>query len=234
MLVTAWSSSSSSSRRACLSPPRWASSASPSTSSIPSCRSTGRSVRSPGSTAPTCCWSRSRCSCSWRDHPAGRHRPADVQRGGAVALLAAGRADARQHRLLRDLRRHFGLQCGLAATIGTVALPEVKRRGYNERLFLGTLAAGGIGILIPPSINLIIYGLLTDTSVPELYLAGFIPGAVLAGLFMLTTIIACLYRPEWGGERMMAPGRSAAHRSDRAAADLHRVVGDLRRCGHTD
>ena len=98
-----------------------------------------------------------------------------------------------------------GSSVATAATIGTVALPEVKRRGYNERLFLGTLAAGGtLGILIPPSINLIIYGLLTDTSVPELYLAGFIPGAVLAGLFMLTTIIACLYRPEWGGERMIS------------------------------
>ncbi len=93
-----------------------------------------------------------------------------------------------------------GSSVATAATIGTVALPEVEKRGYNERLFLGTIAAGGtLGILIPPSINLIIYGLLTDTSVPELYLAGFIPGMVLAGLFMLTVIIACMYRREWGG-----------------------------------
>lgn len=75
-----------------------------------------------------------------------------------------------------------GSSVATAATIGTVALPEVEKRGYNERLFLGTVAAGGtLGILIPPSINLIIYGLLTDTSVPELYLAGFIPGVMLAG-----------------------------------------------------
>jgi tripartite ATP-independent transporter DctM subunit len=93
-----------------------------------------------------------------------------------------------------------GSSVATAATIGTVALPEVERRQYNERLFLGTIAAGGtLGILIPPSINLIIYGLLTDTSVPELYIAGFIPGLVLAGLFMVTIVIACLIRPAWGG-----------------------------------
>jgi C4-dicarboxylate transporter DctM subunit len=94
-----------------------------------------------------------------------------------------------------------GSSVATAATIGTVALPEVEKHGYNERLFLGTIAAGGtLGILIPPSINLIIYGLLTDTSVPELYLAGFIPGLALAGLFMLTVIVACMYRKSWGGE----------------------------------
>ncbi|MBO6947302.1 MAG: TRAP transporter large permease subunit [Rhodospirillales bacterium] len=94
-----------------------------------------------------------------------------------------------------------GSSVATAATIGTVALPEVEKRGYNERLFLGTIAAGGtLGILIPPSINLIIYGLLTDTSVPELYLAGFLPGLMLAGLFMLTVIIACLFRPKWDGD----------------------------------
>ncbi|MCB1740131.1 MAG: TRAP transporter large permease, partial [Gammaproteobacteria bacterium] len=54
-------------------------------------------------------------------------------------------------------------------------------------------------ILIPPSINLIIYGLLTDTSVPKLYLAGFIPGLILALLFMLTVIVAVMIRRPWGG-----------------------------------
>ncbi|MEM9147590.1 MAG: TRAP transporter large permease [Pseudomonadota bacterium] len=96
-----------------------------------------------------------------------------------------------------------GSSVATAATIGTVALPQIERRGYNERLFLGTIAAGGtLGILIPPSINLILYGLLTDTSVPELYLAGFLPGLMLAGLFMVTVILACLARPAWGGERV--------------------------------
>ncbi len=93
-----------------------------------------------------------------------------------------------------------GSSVATAATIGTVALPESDRYKYNERLFVGTLAAGGtLGILVPPSINLIIYGLLTDTSVPQLYLAGFVPGLLLSSLFMATIIIACLYRPKWGG-----------------------------------
>ena len=94
-----------------------------------------------------------------------------------------------------------GSSVATAATVGTVAYPEIARRGYNEPLFLGTLAAGGtLGILIPPSINLIIYGLLTDTSVPQLYLAGFIPGLILAILFMVTVLIAVTFRKEWGGE----------------------------------
>ena len=91
-----------------------------------------------------------------------------------------------------------GSSVATAATVGTVAYPEIERRGYNEPLFLGTLAAGGtLGILIPPSISLIIYGLLTDTSVPQLYLAGFIPGVILASFFMITVIIAVMYRPKW-------------------------------------
>ncbi len=93
-----------------------------------------------------------------------------------------------------------GSSVATAATVGTVAIPQIESRRYNEPLFLGTLAAGGtLGILIPPSINLILYGLLTDTSVPELYLAGIIPGAILASLFMLMIIVACLYRRAWGG-----------------------------------
>ena len=94
-----------------------------------------------------------------------------------------------------------GSSVATAATVGTVAVPEMEKHRYNERLFLGSLAAGGtLGILIPPSINLIIYGLITDTSVPELYLAGIIPGLMLAVLFMLIIIIACLLRRDWGGQ----------------------------------
>lgn len=95
-----------------------------------------------------------------------------------------------------------GSSIATAATVGTVAMPQARKEGYNEPLFMGTLAAGGtLGILIPPSINMIVYGLLTNTSVPKLYLAGFLPGIMLAGLFMLTVLIACLIRPEWGGTK---------------------------------
>ncbi|WPZ32476.1 TRAP transporter large permease [Thalassobaculum sp. OXR-137] len=96
-----------------------------------------------------------------------------------------------------------GSSVATAATVGTVALPEVEKRGYNERLFLGTLAAGGtLGILIPPSINLIVYGLLTDTSVPELYLAGFLPGLILALLFMVAVVIFCTVWPRLDGDKV--------------------------------
>jgi len=102
-----------------------------------------------------------------------------------------------------------GSSVATAATVSTVALPEIDRRGYNERLFVGTLAAGGtLGILIPPSINLIIYGLLTDTSVPQLYLAGLVPGIILSSLFMLTVIAGCLWKPKWGGEPIKTSWRN--------------------------
>ncbi len=98
-----------------------------------------------------------------------------------------------------------GSSVATAATVGTVAIPQIKRYGYNEPLFLGSIAAGGtLGILIPPSINLVIYGVLTNSSVPQLYLAGFIPGFALAVLFMAIVIIACLVKPEWGGQRITA------------------------------
>ncbi len=94
-----------------------------------------------------------------------------------------------------------GSSVATAATIGTLALPQMERYRYNTQLFLGSLAAGGtLGILIPPSINMILYGFLTDTSVPQLYLAGFIPGFMLASLFILVILIANIFKPHWGGE----------------------------------
>jgi tripartite ATP-independent transporter DctM subunit len=101
----------------------------------------------------------------------------------------------------------FAATCGssvaTAATVGTTAIGQIRRYGYNERLFLGTVAAGGtLGILIPPSINMIVYGALTNTSIPKLYLAGFVPGFALAALFSLTVLVACLVRPAWGGQPM--------------------------------
>ena len=96
-----------------------------------------------------------------------------------------------------------GSSVATAATIGVVAMGEIDKHKYNEPLFLGTLAAGGtLGILIPPSINMIIYGVMTDTSVPKLYLAGFIPGFILTVLFSVVVIVACLWKPEWGGNKI--------------------------------
>ncbi len=93
-----------------------------------------------------------------------------------------------------------GSSVATAATIGTVSISQIDQHGYNERFFLGTIAAGGtLGILIPPSINMIVYGVLTETSIPQLYLAGMVPGLVLAVLFMLQVITACLIWPQLGG-----------------------------------
>ncbi len=98
-----------------------------------------------------------------------------------------------------------GSSVATSATVGTVAIPQIKKHGYKESLFLGSLAAGGtLGILIPPSINLVLYGVLTNSSVPKLYLAGIIPGFMLAGLFILTIIIACVLKPQWGGKKLYA------------------------------
>ncbi len=96
-----------------------------------------------------------------------------------------------------------GSSVATAATVGTVAYPEIEKRNYNEPLFLGSLAAGGtLGILIPPSINLILYGLLTDSSVPELYLAGILPGIILAAIFMAVIAFACIVKKGWGGSKV--------------------------------
>ncbi|NJO23113.1 MAG: TRAP transporter large permease [Sphingomonadales bacterium] len=93
-----------------------------------------------------------------------------------------------------------GSSVATAATISTVALPQMTQRKYHEPLFLGSIAAGGtLGILVPPSINFILYGLLTNSSVPRLYLAGFIPGFLLATFFMATVFIACVFDLRKGG-----------------------------------
>ncbi len=93
-----------------------------------------------------------------------------------------------------------GSSAATAATIGKLAVPNLDRGKYNAPLFLGSLAAGGtLGILIPPSVNLIVYGVMTEISIPKLYLAALIPGIMMALLFSLTILIACVIRPQWGG-----------------------------------
>jgi C4-dicarboxylate transporter DctM subunit len=93
-----------------------------------------------------------------------------------------------------------GSSVATAATIGTVALPAFRQRGYNSRLVLGSIAAGAtLGILIPPSINMIIYGAMTNTSVGKLYAAGVMPGLLLTALFMMIIVIACLWKPAYAG-----------------------------------
>ena len=79
-----------------------------------------------------------------------------------------------------------GSSVATSATISRVSLPSFRQRGYSERMVIGSLAAGGtLGILIPPSISLIIYGVLVEESIGRLYMAGFVPGMVLTGTFIV-------------------------------------------------
>lgn len=93
-----------------------------------------------------------------------------------------------------------GSSVATAATVATVAMPQADKLGYDPKLFSGAIAAGGtLGIMIPPSINLIVYGFLTQSSIPQLFLAGLLPGLLLAFGFMAITVLICLVRPELGG-----------------------------------
>ena len=100
-----------------------------------------------------------------------------------------------------------GSSVATAATISTLAIAEQERKGYNAPLFLGSIAAGGtLGILIPPSINMILFALIANVSVPKLYLAATIPSIILSLLFVALIVLACLVGPPVGGGRVHPPG----------------------------
>lgn len=83
-----------------------------------------------------------------------------------------------------------------AATIGTAAIPELSKRGYDKRLTYGSIAAGGtLGILIPPSINMIIYATVASASVGQLFIGGVVPGLLLTGMFMAYIAIRVVINP---------------------------------------
>ena len=89
-----------------------------------------------------------------------------------------------------------GSSVATAATVGTVALPALQSRGYGARQSLGSLAAGGtLGILIPPSVNLLIYGSLANESIGRLFIAGIIPGILLTLLFMVYIAVESFFVP---------------------------------------
>ncbi len=89
-----------------------------------------------------------------------------------------------------------GSSVATAATIGMIAIPEMRKRGYAKPLIIGSLAAGGtLGILIPPSVPMILYGVMTETSIGHLYAAGVVPGLLLALIFVLYVIGYAVLRP---------------------------------------
>jgi tripartite ATP-independent transporter DctM subunit len=106
----------------------------------------------------------------------------------------------------------FGAVCGsspaTAATMATVGLPEMKRYNYNDELATGSVASGGgIGMIMPPSVVLIIYGILTEQSIGALFVAGIFPALLVTLLFILCIYIRCRISPEQGpkGEHFSWP-----------------------------
>ncbi len=90
-----------------------------------------------------------------------------------------------------------GSSAATAATIGKMSIPELKSRGYPESLILGTLAGSAtLGLLIPPSIILIVYGVATEQSIARLFVAGLIPGAMLVGLFSAYVAVRAWMDPD--------------------------------------
>lgn len=108
----------------------------------------------------------------------------------------------------------FSAVCGSSlatvATMSKVALPPMRRKGYDDRLAAGSIAAGGtLGILIPPSVILVIYGIMTETNISELFIAGILPGLLAILLYLLTVVVIAWWKPELGppGERVGWPER---------------------------
>ncbi|SMF13360.1 TRAP transporter, DctM subunit [Tistlia consotensis] len=119
----------------------------------------------------------------------------------------------------------FGAICGsslaTAATMGQVALPEMRRHGYDDRLASAAIAAGGtLGVLIPPSILLVLYGLLTETSIGALFVGALIPGLVSTLLYMAAVVVQTRRHPELGP----AGERQSWRRRGRAVARIWEVA----------
>jgi len=103
----------------------------------------------------------------------------------------------------------FGAVCGsslaTASTMGQVALPELRRYRYSPALATGTLAAGGVlGILIPPSVVLVVYAIVVEASIVQMFIAAFVPGLIAVAMFLATIAIYVRVRPEAGppGDRV--------------------------------
>jgi C4-dicarboxylate transporter, DctM subunit len=101
-----------------------------------------------------------------------------------------------------------GSSLATAATMTKVAMPPMRSFGYNGGLAAGTIAAGGtLGILIPPSVPMVIYGILTETDIGELFIAGILPGILMIFLYCVAIALVTLFRPELGPKAPRVPMR---------------------------
>lgn len=107
-----------------------------------------------------------------------------------------------------------GSSAATTATVGKITVPELQGRGYNHRLSIGSLAgAGTLGFLIPPSMMMLVYGIIGDVSIGRLFIAGIIPGMLIAFLFSSYILVRCLFTPALapaGAERYTWKGRLLA------------------------
>jgi C4-dicarboxylate transporter, DctM subunit len=134
--------------------------------------------------------------------PTGRdlYRSLDVWLGRVPAGLAVSNIGA-----CSIFAALSGSSPATCAAIGKMGIPEMRARGYPDGVAAGCIAAGGtLGILIPPSVTMIVYGIATETSIGRLFMAGIIPGFMLAGLFIIWTIIACKLAGGYGNEAARA------------------------------
>ncbi|QAA94682.1 TRAP transporter large permease [Pollutimonas thiosulfatoxidans] len=116
-----------------------------------------------------------------------------------------------------------GSSVATAMTVGSVAIPEMRKRGYADSLTLGTLTGGGsLGILIPPSIPMIVYASMTQVSLLDLFMAGVIPGLTLAGIFMLYVAVRVGFNSELAPRITAQPSNQQLVR---AALDSMPVIG---------
>ncbi|WP_264214760.1 TRAP transporter large permease [Leisingera thetidis] len=121
----------------------------------------------------------------------------------------------------------FAAVCGssiaTAATMSRVSLPQMKRYDYNDGFACGAVAAGGtLGILIPPSVPLVIFGILTETDITGLFMAALVPGVLLALLYMCAAWLVVLFRPELG-----RPAAPVSWRERLTASRRTAIVGTL-------
>jgi len=115
-----------------------------------------------------------------------------------------------------------GIIGGEVILLGLVALPQMLRLGYDKKLAIGVVCAGGsLGTMIPPSLVLVFYGLTTSTSIGDLFLASFIPGLMLAGIYIVYTLVRCIHNPAMGPPAPLAE-RSIPMRAK--IAMLNRVI----------
>lgn len=110
-----------------------------------------------------------------------------------------------------------GSTAASAATMSKVAMPALRRFKYDMGFAAGTIAAGGtLGILIPPSGALIVYGLLTETSIADLFMAGLIPGILSALAYIAVAFVVATLRPDWGRAANASPCKKSSSRCPRS------------------